>query len=124
MSTQTATDFVTARTTVSAVPTTTKSSSGAQACASWLECIRAKPAAVMMVAGTTPIGLASAGYRKPRKNNSSTAGATRIPKAASMYAEAGGRKYSSIRRGFWVLVGPAGGGIVFLRLPYAPQSES
>src|SRR5262249_505606 len=54
MNTQRATDFVTARMAVSAVPTPNRISNGAQACANCSEGSRAKPAAGTAVAGGTP----------------------------------------------------------------------
>src|SRR5262249_48064323 len=61
MNTQRATDLVTARMAVSAIPTPNRISNGAQECANCSERSRAKPAAEIAVAGATPIGRASAG---------------------------------------------------------------
>src|SRR5258708_31376245 len=97
ISTQTATDLLAARTAVRTEPTTKSTSSGAQACANWLSWRRAKAAPVTATAGTTPVHRDKAGERKPRKNNTSTTRAIKIPNSASAKAEE--RSWKNSRKG-------------------------
>src|SRR2546421_10540957 len=90
-----ATDLVMARTMVKTTLTARITSKGAQLWPSWLEWISAKRTDVTATAGPTPARYATAGERKPRKNNSSPKGATKIPNAASISAELVSRKYFS-----------------------------